>query len=225
MDKANLSEKDRPTTERVKTILHDTENSMLVEKMDGIFRAVDSDQSGELSVEEIEQVFKTFGLEFSKAKIDGILHNMNIADDGHGPKDDTITRAEFLAWLEKKEAQAKDMSIHEFTDRCFAMFDKEGDTDMDTGDSRGGDGFLSVSEFQMGLKTIGMGGDHFNFNEVAAIVLEMDNNDDNRLDREDFIKWVQRHEEEDVEDESVGSMCHRCCSDCCCCCFSSHAES
>merc|ERR1711959_496044 len=181
MDSAPLTEEERPTRKQMLDMVNVSENSMLVEKMDQIFKSIDVDQSGSLTVDEIEMVFEKFGMQWDKVKIDSMLHNMNIEDDGRGSKDDTISRMEFLAWLDCKEKQAKKMKTKDFAEKCFEMIDKEGKIDEETGKSAGGDGLLTVSEFQQGLKTMGMGGDGFDFNEVAAIVLELDDNDDNQL--------------------------------------------
>jgi len=198
MDSDPLTEEERPTHQQMLDMISVSENSMLVEKMDQIFQSIDADGSLSLTVDEIEMVFETFGMQWDKNKIDSMLHNMNIVDDGRGSKDDTISRMEFLTWLVCKEKQAKAMPTEEFAEKCFKMIDKEGKIDEETGKCAGGDGLLTVSEFQQGLKTMGMGGDGFDFNEVAAIVLELDDNDDNQLDIEDFIRWVERHEREDV---------------------------
>merc|ERR1711881_531974 len=136
-------------------------------KMDQIFQSIDADHSGELTVDEIELVFEKFGIQWDKMKIDGMLHNMNIEEDGRGSKDDTINRREFLAWLVCKEKQAKGMDTKEFAKKCFEMMDKEGKIDEETGRCAGGDGLLTVSEFQQALKNMGMGGEGFDFNEVA----------------------------------------------------------
>ena len=46
----------------------------------------------------------------------------------------------------------------------------------------------------------------FDFNEVAAMVLELDSNDDNELDIEEFARWVELQDAENLSPEEVAAI-------------------
>merc|ERR1719159_1644152 len=174
-----LSLEEKPTQEMIEQLDADGDNSFLVEKMEKIFNDIDQDKSGAIC----QDVMKNMKLDpASEAKV--------------------VQRGEFIAWLVAQEKRSREMPAHEFAHKCFAFLDTEGDVGFD-GKDHGGDNVLSISELQMGLQRIGQKDLTFDFNEVAAMVLELDSNDDNELDIEEFARWVELQDAENLSPEEV----------------------
>jgi len=127
------------------------------------------------------------------------MTNMKL-DTNQGAK--VVMRGEFIAWLVAQEKRSREMPAHTFAHKCFEFLDTEGDVGFD-GKDHGGDQVLSISELQMGLQRIGQKDLTFDFNEVAAMVLELDSNDDNELDIEEFARWVELQDSENLTPEEV----------------------
>jgi Ca2+-binding EF-hand superfamily protein len=197
-----LSLEEKPTQEMIEQLDADGDNSFLVEKMEKIFNDIDQDKSGAICQDEMDLVFKRFGLEFDASQLQVVMKNMKL-DPASEAK--VVQRGEFIAWLVAQEKRSREMPAHEFAHKCFAFLDTEGDVGFD-GKDHGGDNVLSISELQMGLQRIGQKDLTFDFNEVAAMVLELDSNDDNELDIEEFARWVELQDAENLSPEEVAAI-------------------
>jgi len=199
MQGGEIREEDRPNAETMEYLATSADNSFLVEKMGRVFADIDVDGSGQLDRTEMTQVFKRFGITCDDKKIASIMSNMS--SDGNT---DEIHKAEFVSWLVNKERQAREMDPEEFAHKCFEFLDTEGDVGLD-GKPTGGDHVLTISELQAGLHRIN-GGTEFDFNEVAAMVLELDMNDDNELSVEEFARWIELQDADNMSPEEINAI-------------------
>jgi len=199
MQGGEIREEDRPTQETMEYLATSSDNSFLVEKMGRVFEDIDVDGSGELDTTEMTQVFSRFGINCDDKKLAMIMANMSSTG-----KSEKILKAEFVAWLVNKERQAREMSPHDFAHKCFEFLDTEGDVGLD-GKPMGGDHVLTISELQAGLHRIN-GGTEFDFNEVAAMVLELDMNDDNELSVEEFARWIELQDADNMSPEEIATI-------------------
>jgi Ca2+-binding EF-hand superfamily protein len=162
------------------------EFSVQLEDIGHIFDEMDKDNSGTLSSEEIQQVYVKYGLNISEERHHEMMKNMDADAEGEAQG---VDKKEFMKWMLSKEKQAQAMKSEEFSAAIMKWFDKDGSKGPD-GQTEKGDNLVSVSEFQESLVKLGP---VFTLDEVTQIVLELDQNDDGVLGKDNLMDWIERN--------------------------------
>jgi Ca2+-binding EF-hand superfamily protein len=184
--------------------------SVELQRMDELFSKLDKDGSGQLNETEFADLFNQYGLKLDPQRVEAIWDEMTdfqTIEDGSDkkPRQEHLSRGEFLAWILSKEKQASMLDPETFAEKCFKLLDQMGDTSDDLHASMAAssesvasirdlsDGQISVSEFENGLARLG---EKFSSDEVQALILELDVNDDNEFNEEEFMMWVTNHQDQ-----------------------------
>jgi Ca2+-binding EF-hand superfamily protein len=163
-------------------------NTIELEKLSKIFDNIDKEEpKGWLSKKEVSDVLGEFGItlqEEKKAADEFMKAAVKIGDE----HPESISKAAFLVHMKKKAKQAQE---HLTSERVaeYILTDSGWNTD-------GNKTTMTVEELQTGLLSLG---EAFSANEVSAIVMELDMNDDGEFNLEELERWVAKHSSENAE--------------------------
>jgi calmodulin len=132
-----------------------------------VFKQVDTDGSGTLTVEEVAEMGKLMDFHFTKSELSRAMGEMD--EDGSGE----IDFKEFYEWWAARK-QRGDQELHNEAARMF----EEVDTD--------GGGTLSQEEVQHLGEKLGF---HFSEVELAQAMGEMDEDGSGEVDFQEFYEW------------------------------------
>lgn len=130
------------------------------------FDMYDKDKSGNISVKELCQLFKTLGHSIPETEIRDLVDSVDTSGKGE------ITFDEFVTLLLKVESQNE--TEEEEVIRAFKVFDRDGN------------GSLSCAEFKHILTNLG---DKFTEAEVEEIFKEADLDGDGQIDYYEFVNF------------------------------------
>jgi len=162
------------------------DTTLELEAMAAKFDELDTDGSGYLTKEEIAELLKqSQGMQVdvsSHAFMASALNTRDPTDKDNNKHPDQVSKAQFLTFMVDKSKKAMDLSAEHITEWCFKQWDQQNGEDPSSK--------LSVEELQKGLSGLG---DSFSANEVSALVVQLDVNNDGEFDREEMEHWVELH--------------------------------
>ncbi|KAJ8900050.1 hypothetical protein K2173_024165 [Erythroxylum novogranatense] len=130
-----------------------------------MFKAIDTDGSGQITFEELKVGLKRFGANLRESEIYDLMQAADIDNSG------TIDYGEFIAaTLHLNKAQKED---HLFA--AFSYFDKDGS------------GYITVDELQQACEEFGMKDVH-----LEEMIREVDQDNDGRIDYDEFVAMMKK---------------------------------
>uniref|UniRef100_A0A2P2NKV3 non-specific serine/threonine protein kinase n=1 Tax=Rhizophora mucronata TaxID=61149 RepID=A0A2P2NKV3_RHIMU len=130
-----------------------------------MFEAIDTDNSGQITFEELKVGLKRFGANLNESEIYDLMQAADIDNSG------TIDCGEFIAaTLHFNKAQRED---HLFA--AFSYFDKDGS------------GYITLDELQQACNEFGMEDVH-----LEEMIREVDQDNDGRIDYNEFVAMMQK---------------------------------
>jgi len=157
-----------------------TGNDDSIKVLDGIeleqikktFDSFDTDATGYLSQDELENVMRGVGFSLSQEQVQQLIVALDLDGDGMVEKD------EFLHWY-KSHMGDDDTTIKERAQNLFKFFTKEGNDDR-----------ITIGEFKTRLDSFPVG---FTVDDVGEIVRAIDENGDVMISLKEFEKLLQNH--------------------------------
>ncbi|CAL5435799.1 unnamed protein product [Camellia sinensis] len=131
-----------------------------------LFKMIDSDNSGQITLEELKKGLERVGANLKDSEINGLMQACLADVDNSG----TIDYGEFIAaMLHLNKIQKED---HLFA--AFSYFDKDGS------------GYITQDELQQACEQFGLGDVH-----LEEIISEVDQDNDGRIDYNEFVAMMQ----------------------------------
>ncbi|XP_012835826.1 PREDICTED: calcium-dependent protein kinase 1-like [Erythranthe guttata] len=130
-----------------------------------MFKMIDTDNSGNITFEELKAGLKRCGHNLNESEIHDLMKAADVDNSG------TIDYGEFIAaTLHMNKIEKED---HLF--RAFSYFDKDGS------------GFITQDELQKACEEFGIEELH-----LEEMILEVDQNNDGRIDYNEFVAMMQK---------------------------------
>ncbi|XP_054801977.1 LOW QUALITY PROTEIN: calcium-dependent protein kinase 26-like [Prosopis cineraria] len=130
-----------------------------------MFKMIDTDNSGQITFEELKAGLKAFGANIDETEIHNLMQAADVDNSG------TIDYAEFIAaTLNKNKAQKEDNLV-----AAFHYFDKDGS------------GYITQDELQQVCEELGLENDR-----LEEMMREADQDNDGRIDYDEFVAMMQR---------------------------------
>ncbi|MFS7908370.1 putative protein kinase CAMK-CDPK family [Helianthus anomalus] len=130
-----------------------------------MFKMIDTDNSGNITFEELKIGLKNFGANLEEYEIHDLMQAADINNNG------IIDYEEFVAATLHLNKVYKEDSIY----AAFSYFDKDGS------------GFITVNEIQQSCKELGI-----DESQIDDIIKEADLNNDGRIDYNEFVAMMQK---------------------------------
>mmetsp|Transcript_5873 Transcript_5873/g.12356 ORF Transcript_5873/g.12356 Transcript_5873/m.12356 type:complete len:613 (+) Transcript_5873:155-1993(+) len=137
-------------------------------ELKAMFHAVDTDQSGTISVDELRQAMKKAGSKLTDDEIAEMLDTYDVDGDG------TIDYSEFVTAM----TNINKLNTVENIQKAFMQFDKDGD------------GTITVDEVMIALQDCNV-----DIEKAKEIVKEADKNGDGQIDYEEFYAMMIQQDE------------------------------
>ncbi|XP_028784881.1 calcium-dependent protein kinase 1-like isoform X2 [Neltuma alba] len=129
-----------------------------------MFKMIDTDNSGQITFEELKAGLKAFGANIDESEIHNLMQAVNVDNSG------TIDYAEFIAaTLNLNKAEKEDNLV-----AAFRYFDKDGS------------GYITQDELQQVCEEIGL--ENVRWEEIMR---EADQDNDGRIDYNEFVAMMQ----------------------------------
>ncbi|RYQ86139.1 hypothetical protein Ahy_B10g105820 isoform B [Arachis hypogaea] len=130
-----------------------------------IFKMIDTDNSGQITFEEFKVGLRTFGANLSESEIYDLMQAADVDNSG------TIEYGEFIAaTMHLNKVKREDHLV-----TAFSYFDKDGS------------GYITQDELQQACEEFGM--EDVSLDEI---IREADQNNDGRIDYNEFVAMMQR---------------------------------
>ncbi|XAR69846.1 Non-specific serine/threonine protein kinase [Bertholletia excelsa] len=134
-----------------------------------MFKILDTDNSGQITFEELKVGLKRYGANLSESEIYDLMHAVDVDNSG------TIDYDEFLAaTLHLNKVEREDRLF-----AAFSYFDKDGS------------GYITQDELQQACEELGM--DDFRLEEMMR---EVDQNNDGCIDFKEFVAMMRKENDE-----------------------------
>ncbi|XP_021769567.1 calcium-dependent protein kinase 26-like isoform X2 [Chenopodium quinoa] len=130
-----------------------------------MFKMIDTDNSGQITFEELKNGLKRFGANLEESEIHYLMQSADVDNSG------TIDYGEFIAAMLHLHRVDKEDHLC----AAFAYFDKDGS------------GYITKDELQQACQDFGMDVVH-----VEEIISEADQDKDGRIDYNEFVAMMQR---------------------------------
>jgi len=150
------------------------EDKLQVEIAEDIFYHFDHDHSGEVDKEELTEMLKYMGVQVSNEQSAAIIQSLDRDGDG------VISKEEFVRWHITYISKHHKQDIKTLATKLFARFDKHNKKE------------ISVAEFKEGLTSINA---QLTDEEVDDLVRELDENNDHRINLDEFVTLLQKYSE------------------------------
>uniref|UniRef100_A0A061RPT8 non-specific serine/threonine protein kinase n=1 Tax=Tetraselmis sp. GSL018 TaxID=582737 RepID=A0A061RPT8_9CHLO len=168
----NFSNLNRLKKEALRVIATSLAPSQVME-LNEIFKKIDTDKSGTITVEEMRAALAS---KFQGTSLEKELTSLMEAADVDG--DGTIDYSEFLA----STVQQSSLETDENLQKAFEHFD----TDMS--------GYITIDELTQGLKSVKM----LDVDAVEGIIEEVDKDGDGKINYEEFAQMMRSKQEEQL---------------------------
>ncbi|KAK7278761.1 hypothetical protein RJT34_23797 [Clitoria ternatea] len=130
-----------------------------------MFKTIDTDNSGQITFEELKVGLKKYGANLNESEIYDLMQSADVDNSG------TIDYGEFIAaTLHLNKVDREDHLI-----AAFAYFDKDGS------------GFITPDELQQACEEFGLGDVR-----LEDLLRDVDQNNDGRIDYNEFVAMMQR---------------------------------
>lgn len=130
-----------------------------------MFKMIDTDDSGQITLDELKIGLKQFGADLSETEIRDLMKAADVDNSG------TIDYGEFIAaMLHINKAEKED-----YLSAAFAYFDKDGS------------GYITADELQKACEEFGM-----KDVRLEEIIQEVDQDNDGRIDYNEFVAMMQK---------------------------------
>ncbi|KAL8152386.1 hypothetical protein V2J09_010146 [Rumex salicifolius] len=130
-----------------------------------MFNMIDTDNSGQITFEELKEGLKKFGADLEESEIHDLMQAADVDNSG------TIDHGEFIAAM--LHLNRLDKEDHLFA--AFSFFDKDGS------------GYITKDELQQACQQFGIEEFH-----LEDIIREVDQDNDGRIDYNEFVAMMQR---------------------------------
>lgn len=145
-----------------------------------MFDHYDVDGSGFIEIKELGQIMDSLGVRLNARQLQQTYTVLDENGDGK------ISRDEFTSWYTKENPDDTIVaSPQQLAESLFSMFDHE-------------DGVITITQFKDGLDRFGA---NLTFDEVGDLIRELDEDNDGRINKEEFEKLLVRYEENHVKHE------------------------
>jgi len=173
--KAKEQAEDNTTTKRASTgnpLLSESERVQVNKSFD----AFDADGSGSISRDELKELLIRMGISESPESVEHIISALDENSDG------SISREEFLSWYSSFVSER--LSVEELAHEIFSTFDGNKN------------GQLTIGEFKEKFDVVS---NHaFSFDEIGAVVHEVDRDHSGTVSFEEFRDFLGRYMPEEM---------------------------
>jgi Ca2+-binding EF-hand superfamily protein len=142
-----------------------------IDEISKIFDMYDEDNSGEVEIDELANMFRSFGISLNETEMKEMFVTLDADNSG------SVSKEELIDWKMGQETHDKASEMKNMAKEIFEMFDTDGS------------GEITVEEFKRGLEQFHSGLTH---GEIMEIAQDLDESGDGNISLDEFEKAIEQ---------------------------------